>query len=400
MVKLRIASVSRNLPNPGDVTQGSFIFNRIAAMAADASVQVIQPLPHFPLLRPLPGWAVDRAHVYAGLTIQHAPMFYLPGALKRLDGRWLARAIKPHLCDLQQRGGLDLIDAHFGFPEGVGCIEAGHALGLPVFVTIRGVEAEQLANPVLSRQLVAGLNAAAGCISVSHTLRDLAVRSGIDPERMTVIPNAVDSRTFRPGDRRAARARLAVGDHEALVVSVGNLLAVKRHAALIRAMSELRSRWPNLRLVIVGAASYEPGHPAELHALVQSLDLSDRICFAGKQSAAEVASWLQAADLFALASAREGCCNAVLEALGVGVACVVTNAGDNARFVHDGQNGYIVPTDETHRFGEFLYRALENRNWNSAGISSQLWTQVGDWPGVASRVLEFFGTRLSEWHKR
>ena len=52
--------------------------------------------------------------------------------------------------------------------------------------------------------------------------------------------------------------------------------------------------------------------------------------FAGTLPPQEIAGWLQAADVFALATHREGCCNAVLEALACGIPVVTTPAGDNA----------------------------------------------------------------------
>ena len=43
--------------------------------------------------------------------------------LKTLDARWLARAVRGPARQLHRAGRLDVIDAHFGYPEGVACVQ-------------------------------------------------------------------------------------------------------------------------------------------------------------------------------------------------------------------------------------------------------------------------------------
>ncbi|HJY37755.1 MAG TPA: glycosyltransferase, partial [Steroidobacteraceae bacterium] len=240
-------------------------------MAQQADVRVLQPVPTFPLLRPLPAWARAPAHTHHGVKIEHARMFYVPGLFKSLDSRWLARSIQRAVSQARSRGALDLLDAHFGYPDGVGCVRVGQRLGVPVFVTLRGLEVDILQAPALRSQLLDALHAAAGCISVSHSLKDLMVSHGIAAAKIAVIPNAIDSDAFRPGDRAAARSRLGLSADRPLIVSVGNLLRVKRHDVLIRAVHELRARHPDVQLAIIGAATHEPETPQALRDLCRQL---------------------------------------------------------------------------------------------------------------------------------
>lgn len=394
-LRLQIASVCRTLPAPGDAVAGSFVFNRIAAMARQADVRVLQPVPTFPLLRPLPAWAHAPAHTHQGVQIEHARMFYVPGLFKSLDSRWLARSIQRAVSQARSRGGLDLLDAHFGYPDGVGCVRVGQRLGVPVFVTLRGLEVDILQAPALRSQLLDALHAAAGCISVSHSLKDLMVSHGIAAAKIAVIPNAIDSDAFRPGDRDAARSRLGLSADRPLVVSVGNLLRVKRHDVLIRAVHELRARHPDVQLAIIGAATHEPETPQALRDLCRQLRIEQAVRFVGRVAPVEVVEWLRAADVFALASEREGCCNAVLEALATGVPVVTTPAGDNAQYVKSGQNGELAPIGDSAALAAALAQALANDTWKAAEISRALHSAVGNWTDVAARVLQFFRQRLA-----
>ena len=107
-------------------------------------------------------------------------MFYVPGVFKSFDGTWLARAVESTITALHRTKPLDAIDSHFGYPDGVGCVEVGRRLQVPVFVTLRGVENEQVQTRLIGSQLVSALNRAAGCICVSHFLAEMAVRHGVD----------------------------------------------------------------------------------------------------------------------------------------------------------------------------------------------------------------------------
>jgi hypothetical protein len=86
--RLRVASVCRLLPTPDDPNGGVFVLNRLRALRKRTDLSIVQPVPFFPAIRPLPGWARARA---AG-EVEYSPMFYLPGVLKWLDGHWPASA--------------------------------------------------------------------------------------------------------------------------------------------------------------------------------------------------------------------------------------------------------------------------------------------------------------------
>lgn len=388
---LSIASVCRTLPTPETPGAGVFVLRRLAAMAEESEIRILQPVPCLPPLRPLPAWARSPDREIQGRTIHPAPMFYLPGMLKSLDGRWLERAILPRLREWHREKPLDAIDAHFGYPDGVGCVRAARRLGLPVFVTIRGFEAERVEVPGIGRQIVDAMANANGCISVSHSLRDTMVGHGVPAGRITVIPNAVDREVFRPGDRIAARQALMLPTGGALIVSVGHLVSLKRHDVVLRAIARLRERGRPVRLALVGGADYEPECPEALRRLAKDLGIAEHVDFVGPIEPARVADWLRAADVFALGTRREGCCNAILEALATGTPVVTTPVGDNPHFVTNGVNGALVPVGDDEAMAAALQSALD-RQWDPQMISASL--DVGDWPSVGRAVLDYFRAHL------
>ncbi|HKU15947.1 MAG TPA: glycosyltransferase [Steroidobacteraceae bacterium] len=391
---LHIVSVCRSLPNPDDPSGGVFVLNRLRAMAETARLHVVQPLPYLPVAKPLPSWGHEQQRTLQGLDVTHAPMLYVPGIFKSADGHWLARSIHDFIARLHATDPIDLIDAHFGYPEGVGCAQVAGKLGIPTFITIRGFENEYVHKRGIGSQMVAAMRNATGCVSVSHSLRQLAVDHGVAPERVRVVHNAIDWNAFNFDTPQAARARLGLPREGRLVVSVGHLTARKRHHILVEAFAKVAGEMPGATLLIIGGKQFEADYPAQLTAQVQALGLADKVKFLGNTPPARVADWLRAADVFALATAREGCCNAVLEALAVGAPVVTTPVGDNAHFVRDGENGFLAPVDDAAALAAALSRALSVEHWQRQQISAQLRQQVGGWNDVAQRVLQFFRERL------
>ncbi len=362
-------------------------------MARHATLSVLQPVPYLPGIRPLPPWAREEGHVIDAGYVEHAPMLYVPGVLKGLDGRWLGRSVTDAIGRMKTDGRLDVIDAHFAYPDGVGCVRVARRLGVPVFVTVRGVEVDQLQRRSMRSQIVDALEAATGVVSVSHTLRDALVGAGVDRATIRVIPNAVDRAMFRPGDRVAARRRLDLLPDRRLVVSIGNLVELKRHHVLVEAIARARRDVPELTLAILGGGDSEPGYSARLEGLGASLGIGNAFRIIGRVAAERVVDWLQASDLFALATSREGCCNAVLEALACGIPVVTTPAGDNAHFVRDGVNGRIVPIDDAPALAQALVETLQRAGWDPWSISAML--PVGDWSSVGRQVVDFFTERAA-----
>ncbi len=136
---MRIISVTTEYPGPGNPRGGLFVQRRLAALSRIEDVHVIHLEPWFPLLRPRARPTTQNGYPDHPPAVRPG-MFYLPGVLKGLDSYWVKKAVVPAIRALEGEGQADLIDAHFGYPEGVGCVKAALKLRLPAFITMRGLE--------------------------------------------------------------------------------------------------------------------------------------------------------------------------------------------------------------------------------------------------------------------
>jgi sugar transferase (PEP-CTERM/EpsH1 system associated) len=231
---------------------------------------------------------------------------------------------------------------------------AGRLRGCSVIHSEHGFTTEERAEPrrrSYFRRLIFEL--AHRVLTVSRQLRDVhAKRTGFSAQRIGVIHNGVDRTRFFPdGDaRRRVRADLAIPDAALCIGSVANLLPVKDHVTLLRAVDAAADRLGPWRLVLVGDGPERPALEAFVHA---HAGWQDRVLFQG--SSDRVPDLLRAMDVFVLPSISEGMCNALLEAMATGLAVVATNVGGNPEII-DAQSGLLFRCGDVRELATLFLR--------------------------------------------
>ena len=165
----------------------------------------------------------------------------------------------------------------------------------------------------------------------------------LSPKRVVVIPNFVDEAAFAtPSDAQLHEWRRELQLHEGarVIGIVASLLPIKDHGTLLRAASILRNRWPDLRVVIVGAG---PALPS-LQALAETLGVRDVVRFAGLRP--QVPSFHYLFDVSVLCSTSEGFPNTLVEAMAAGRPIVATDVGGVRDAVRHEENGLLVPAGD------------------------------------------------------
>jgi glycosyltransferase involved in cell wall biosynthesis len=181
--------------------------------------------------------------------------------------------------------------------------------------------------------------------------RDAAIRLGIaDENRILHIGNGVDLVRFdadRLARRRDAfRQSLGVPADGLVVSTVGRLVREKGYLELIEAFADVAERFPNARLIIVGAAlpSAHDDVSTQVQHAIRDKGLSDHVRILPQETAVEEV--LAASDLFALPSHREGMPRSILEAMAMALPVVATDIRGSREAVTDGSTGRLVPVSD------------------------------------------------------
>ena len=135
--------------------------------------------------------------------------------------------------------------------------------------------------------------------AVEKLLRDDLVARGLSPDRVTVVPNAVDDALLDPArdlSAREARARLGLPEDGLWVGTVTSVVDYEGLDLLVRAVAELRSEGRDIRAAIVGDGTARPA----LLELVDSLGLTDAVVLPGRVPSSTAHDWHRALDIFAV----------------------------------------------------------------------------------------------------
>lgn len=154
-------------------------------------------------------------------------------------------------------------------------------------------------------------------ICVSHTSKENTVlRSGITPERVFVIPNAVDTAMFSPAPNR-------LSCDEIVIIVVSRLVYRKGADLLVEVIPEVCHLFPNVRFVVGGDGPKR----VRLEEMREKYSLQDRVEMLGAVPHSQVRSVLISGHIFLNSSLTEAFCIAILEAASCGLLTVSTRVG-------------------------------------------------------------------------
>ncbi len=169
----------------------------------------------------------------------------------------------------------------------------------------------------------------------SAYLRGIALDWGLDPERVSVLPNPAPEVAPLPG-RDELRAELAL---EGPVLAFAGRLGPQKS---LDVALEAIAREPRVGLVVAG----EGPERAALERRVHELGLDGRVRFLGGVGRESVLRLFRAADASLLSSSWENFPHTVVESLAVGTPVISTSVGGVPEVVRDGENGLLVPPRE------------------------------------------------------
>jgi phosphatidyl-myo-inositol dimannoside synthase len=163
--------------------------------------------------------------------------------------------------------------------------------------------------------------------------------------RMVRLAPGVDVTFFRPGAGGAAvRERLGLVGSP-VVACVSRMVPRKGQDTLIKAWPSVRAQVSDAVLLLVGDGPYAP----ELKRLAQRLSVSDSVVFTGPVPWADLPSYYDAADVFAMPCRTrrrgldvEGLGIVYLEASATGLPVIGGDSGGAPDAILDGESGYVV----------------------------------------------------------
>ena len=251
--------------------------------------------------------------------------------------------------------GADLVHSHTWYANFAGHV-ASLLGGMPHVVSAHSLEpmrpwkAEQLGGGYRVSSWVekTAYEAAAAVIAVSAGMREDILRSypSIDPDKVKVVHNGIDSELWQPNHDLDTVRRHGVDPEKKSVIFVGRITRQKGLPYLLRAAANLP---PDVQVVLLAGAPDTPQIMAEVEALMADLRAqrgAGVIWVPEMLPRAEVTAMLTAATVFACPSVYEPLGIVNLEAMACELPVVATATGGIPEVVVDGETGWLVPIEQ------------------------------------------------------
>jgi glycosyltransferase involved in cell wall biosynthesis len=190
---------------------------------------------------------------------------------------------------------------------------------------------------------------------------------------------------FFPVPKDEARQELGLPLDRKIIISVGGLVKRKGFHRVLAVLPEVTEKYREILYVIVGGPTVEGDLGPELREQVKELNLDAHVHFTGSLPYDKVRKWLNAADVFCLATSNEGWANVFFEALACGKPVVTTKVGGNEEVIKSGDYGILVDLDDQKQLKDAIIEALEKK-WDHGKIIK--YASENNWENVARKVLQ------------
>lgn len=393
---MRVLVYTSLFPNHLNPDFGIFIKNRMLSFSKlnNCQVVVVAPVPYCPPWKFLGKWyefsKIKKKEMMQGVMIYHPRYPLIPKISMLVQGVSMFLSSIKTLREINNKFSFDLIDAHYVYPDGFAGRLLSNYFDKPLVVTARGSDIHKFSQMRLIKPFIKHtLKKSQYNISVCNALKKVMLDLGSPVETTSVISNGVDSEKFFPIRKKEARKSLSVFKNAKVILSVGSLIPLKGHHVVIEAMQYIIRETNNIHLYIAGKGDYL----GVLENKISKLKLDKNVTFLGHVKNSELIKWYSAADVFCLASSREGWANVIMESMACGTPVVATNVWGAPEIITDPDVGTLV-----ERNPEAISRALIDafkKKWDREKIIKHV--NKRSWSVVAKEVKDVFTNIIKDW---
>lgn len=223
---------------------------------------------------------------------------------------------------------------------------------IPFSVAVRGTDVtfQMRFRPYLNCYIKRLLSHTTKIIFITPAFKNLFMKFGVDQNKYTVIPNAVNDYWFQQqrGDRILHDPRS--------IIFVGEITKNKNVGTTILVIDELNKRNIRTEFHIVGSGPMEN----ECRSLVEKLNLSDQVFFHGWQKSKDkIKEFYDQSDIFVMLSYSESFGTVYVEALSQGIPLIYTKGQGIDGYFEEGSIGYSCNPVDVKCIADKIIKIIE-----------------------------------------
>ncbi len=358
---MRILAITHNFPNEGNRNHGVFAARQLYEMKRQgADIEIIVPVVWCScFLRFFKRWRIYNHKwkcEYKGVLAHSVPYLRLPGLwYYPLESRAAYYALRGKAIRLHRQKPFDIIYGRFFAPDGYAAWRLSKDLGIPAVAVGAGddVNVDPSLNRWIKRDFIRLAGELDGLLAsgtrAADSIRAVSCRSPL------VVHGVVDLEEFTPvSDKWRVRDKLGLPQDKVIVLYIGTYKKAKGVFDMLNSFLLIKDRIPDAMFVIRGYGRQE----GDMRRLVSDQQAEESVHIGDAVDHTEVAQWMQACDLFVLASHAEGMPNAVMEAMACGLPVVATAVGGLPSELNDSRGAILVEPANLAQLSDAMEKIL------------------------------------------
>ena len=166
-------------------------------------------------------------------------------------------------------------------------------------------------------------------------------------------------------------------EEEFRILFVGNIIPRKGLHTLIDALGQIKNKlW---KLEIIGQLDVDPVYVKKINTMIEEKLIGDRINFTGRINDDKLREKFSESHVLVVPSLYEGFGIVYLEAMSFGVLPIASTAGGAREIIYSGQDGFLIPVEDSGILSERLTELIQDRN-KLAAMSVAAWHKFKKYP--------------------
>ncbi len=200
---------------------------------------------------------------------------------------------------------------------------------------------------------------------------DLIYYYNASPCKITIAPCGFNPKEFHVIDKKLARQKLGLNQHENILLQLGRMVPRKGVDNVIRSLSKLNGSLKNTRLLVVGGESDKPDEKltpeiGRLKKIAEEEHVNEHVTFTGRRKRDVLKYFYAAADIFITTPWYEPFGITPLEAMACGTPVIGANVGGIKYSVQDGKTGFLVPPNNPHALAKKIELLISDKQLMAA----------------------------------
>jgi PEP-CTERM/exosortase A-associated glycosyltransferase len=300
----------------------------------------------------------------------------------------------------------DILHAHSPSLNAIAALRARKKFSIPLVYEVRAFWEDAAVDHGTSKELglryrltraleTYALKQADAVTTICEGLRDDIVGRGIAPDKVTVIPNAVDVDKFVFGGTANDALKNALNlQGKRIIGFIGSFYAYEGLDVLLRAFPLMSVNTPDLGILLVGGGAQE----ASLRQLAKDLDIEDKVIFTGRVPHEQVEQYYDLIDVLVYPRLPMRLTELVtplkpLEAMAQGRLLVASDVGGHRELIKDGETGLLFRSGDPKALADKVAQLLNAQDrWPAIREAGRRYVETErNWTSSVSRYAPVYG---------